>query len=97
MLGGMAAKRRRVGKAFGNALREARRDKGITQEEIAARASYSTVSISLFENGHRQPTISAVISLEDALGLEPGDLVRRTKLHLIATRQNDPAISGLRP
>lgn len=79
MLGGMASKRRRVGNAFGAALREARKTKEMSQEELAARASYSTVSISLFENGHRQPTISAVISLEVALGLEPGELVRRTR------------------
>ena len=87
MLAVMAAKRRRVGKAFGIALREARITKGITQEELADRADYSTVSISFFENGHRQPTISALISLEDALGLDPGELVRQTKVHLRSARK----------
>lgn len=74
----MAAKRRRVGNAFGLALRDARDKKKITQEELAARADYSTVSISQFENGHKQPTISAVISLEKGLGLCPGQLVQDT-------------------
>lgn len=86
MLAVMAAKRRRVGKAFGIALREARLKSGVTQEELAGRANYSTVLISLLENGHRQPTISALISIEDALGLQPGELTRQTKVHLRATR-----------
>lgn len=80
----MAAKRRRVGDAFGIALREARVKKAITQEELAARSNYSTVTISMFENAHRQPTISALISLEDALGMEAGELVRQTKARLRA-------------
>ena len=80
----MATKRRRVGNAFGIALREARAQKAITQEELAARSHYSTVTISMFENAHRQPTISAIISLEDALGLESGELVRKTKAKLRA-------------
>lgn len=87
MLGVMVAKRRRVGNAFASALREARGKARITQEELAARSNYSTVSISFFENGHRQPTISALISLEDAMGLESGTLVRETKLHLKRPRQ----------
>lgn len=94
MLGAMAAKRRRVGNAFGVALLAARRQKGISQEVLAGRADYSTVSISLFENGHRQPTISALISLEAALGLEPGDLVRQTVLHLKSAQTNQRARSA---
>lgn len=86
MLGGMAAKRRRVGNAFGLALREARANKKMSQEELAGRANYSTVSISQFENGHKQPTISALMSLEEALGVEPGELVKMTRRALKASR-----------
>lgn len=78
----MAAKRQRVGSAFGIALRETRVKCNVTQEELAERANYSTVTISLFENGHRQPTISALMSLEKALGLEAGELTRLTKQRL---------------
>lgn len=78
----MAVKRSRVGKAFGIALREAREASQITQEELAGRASYASNYISLLETARRQPTISAIIALEQALALPPGDLVRQTVLSL---------------
>lgn len=78
----MAAKRSRVGKAFGAALREAREASGITQEELAGRADYAPNYVSLLETAKRQPTISAIVYLEKALALSPGELVKRTVLAL---------------
>ena len=78
----MAGKRRKVGDAFGTALRAARAQRGWTQEELGAAASYSTVTVSFLENGRRQPTLSAILALEEALGLPAGELVRRTRERL---------------
>jgi transcriptional regulator with XRE-family HTH domain len=74
----MTVKRSRVGKAFGVVLRRAREDAGVTQEQLAAKASYGANYISMLERAARQPTISAVLALENGLGLDPGELVRRT-------------------
>ena len=78
----MKSKRSRVGRTFGDVLREARHGRKVTQEELAGLADYGTVFISLLENGHRQPTISAILAFEEALGLAPGELVKRTKIRL---------------
>jgi transcriptional regulator with XRE-family HTH domain len=85
----MAGKRSRVGQAFGIALREAREAAGITQEELAGRASYGPNHISLLETAKRQPTISSILALEGALSLAPGDLVKRTHAAL-ASRARRP-------
>ena len=80
----MAVKRSRVGKAFGIALREAREASRITQEELASRASYASNYISLLETAKRQPTISSILALENALSLAPGALVQRTHAILVS-------------
>lgn len=80
----MAVKRSRVGKAFGVSLRDAREALKITQEELAGRANYGPNYISLLETAKRQPTISSILSLEKAMDLSPGELVRRTQALLVA-------------
>jgi transcriptional regulator with XRE-family HTH domain len=80
----MAVRRSRVGDAFGKALREARLAASLTQEQLAATAGYGANFISLLETGDRQPTISSIISLERALGLGQGDLVKATYANLPA-------------
>jgi transcriptional regulator with XRE-family HTH domain len=74
----MTAKRSRVGKAFGLALRQARQAAGLTQEELADRSHYGANYISMLERAVRQPTISAILAIEAALDLAAGDLVRLT-------------------
>jgi hypothetical protein len=41
----------------------------------------------LLENGRRQPTLSAILALESALGLAAGELVRRTRERLPAPKR----------
>lgn len=79
----MAAKRSRVGKAFGIALREAREACHLTQEELAGRADYGPNYISLLETAKRQPTVSSILAIEAALSLSPGELVKRTHALLV--------------
>lgn len=80
----MAVKRSRVGKAFGIALRGAREACRLTQEELAGRADYGPNYISLLETAKRQPTVSSILAIEDALSLSPGELVKRTHAILAA-------------
>ena len=78
MLAGMATKRNRVGRAFGEALRAARTEAQLTQEALAEAADFKTSYISMLETAVRQPTVTAIIAFEQAMNLEAGELVRRT-------------------
>lgn len=78
MLAVMGIERNRVGGAFGEALRKARLEANLTQESLAEMADFKDGYISMLESGLRQPTITAVIAFEQALDLEPGEMVRRT-------------------
>jgi transcriptional regulator with XRE-family HTH domain len=67
-----AFKQLRVAKAFGVVLRAARTDAGISKEHLAELADIDHTYPSLMERGLRQPTIGRVISIADALQIEPG-------------------------
>ena len=69
---------------FGEILVEARRDAGLSQEQVAAAIGASNVFISLLENGKRQPSLTAAIRLAWSLGLTPEELMRRVARRLDA-------------
>ncbi len=52
-----------------------RRDKGLTQEDVAARSGFSQQYISSLERGRRNPTIITLYELAQALGVSHVDLV----------------------
>jgi predicted ATPase/DNA-binding XRE family transcriptional regulator len=60
-------------RAFGTALKRARRAAHLTQAELAERAGFSVVYISMLERGARQPQPSTVTLLADALELTAPD------------------------
>lgn len=57
--------RRLVGRNFARV----RRDKGLTQEQVAERSGFSQQYISGLEQGRRNPTIVTVYELAQALGV----------------------------
>lgn len=59
---------------FGRNLRTLRAFKGMGQDELAERAGMNRASISLLENGYRQPRRSTARRLAAALGVEPETL-----------------------
>lgn len=67
-----------VAASFGAELRKARANADLTQQVVAERADIDPVFVSFLENGHRQPSLAVLLSLERALGLAAGELVRRT-------------------
>jgi ribosome-binding protein aMBF1 (putative translation factor) len=75
----MPAKRqtKKLAETFGAELRQARRTAGLTQQILAERAEVDPVFISFLENGHRQPSLTVLVSLERVLGLKSGELVAR--------------------
>jgi transcriptional regulator with XRE-family HTH domain len=71
-------RRQKVAVAFGRVLREARKAKGMSQEELAAQADFDRTYPSLLERGLRTPTLTVVIQLAKVLGVTAAWLVNKT-------------------
>ena len=78
----MATDSKSVQKAFGEALRQVRVGRGISQQELALESELDRTYISLLERGLRQPTITTLMGLSDALGIDPALLIKKTKARL---------------
>jgi transcriptional regulator with XRE-family HTH domain len=64
-------------KAFGQALREIRQSKGISQERLALEGGFDRTYISLIERGINSPTIRIVVGIAGVLKVPPSKIVRR--------------------
>ena len=60
-------------------VRMLRRERGLSQERLAARAGLTTWTINRLEAGKINPTLQTVQRVADALGVEIVDLFPRTK------------------
>jgi DNA-binding XRE family transcriptional regulator len=69
------ARSNEVAQRFGDNLRRIRRRKGLSQDELAARASLHRTEIGLLENGQRVARITTMIQLAGALGVDPTELI----------------------
>jgi len=66
----------RVLKDLGEALRRARTERGLSQEELGLRTGIHRNYIGGIERGERSPTVVKVVELADALDVRLGDLFR---------------------
>jgi transcriptional regulator with XRE-family HTH domain len=62
---------------LGNTVRRLREAKGWSQEKLAEKSDLHRTYISGIERGIRNPTLTILFKLADALGVEPGNLVNR--------------------
>ena len=62
---------------FGQVLREQRLSRELSQEELALAADVDRTFVSQMERGIRQPTITTLIKLAGALGIQPSTLIVR--------------------
>ena len=69
---------RQVATAFGGLLRTARLGAGLSQKKLADSAGMSLNAEARYERGQLQPTLSKIIDLAAALGIEPHTLVQMT-------------------
>jgi len=60
--------------SFGQAIRQRRRELGLTQEELARRLKVSAPYVALLESANRHPSEEIVIKLGRELGLDPREL-----------------------
>jgi len=70
--------RQSVAKAFGNVLRTARKDRGLSQEELGLDADLDRTYTSLLERGLRTPSLALLFALANVLRIPPSQLVSDT-------------------
>jgi len=58
-------------------LRRKRHDRHMTQEELAERAGLSARYVAAIERGDVSASVTVLGQIAEALGVEPGDLLRR--------------------
>ena len=70
-------------KAFGEELRKARENCGLSQEKLGFESGYHRTYISQLERGQKSPTLKAIIKIAAALGIKASGFIarieRRTK------------------
>ena len=59
------------------AIRDARKQRGITQMELAQLIKVSQGAISQWENGNSRPTLDNLVAIANALGCKVDDLITR--------------------
>jgi transcriptional regulator with XRE-family HTH domain len=64
-----------VAERFGDNLRRVRRREGLSQEDLAVRASLHRTEIGKLENTERVPRIDTLIQLAGAMAVAPGELL----------------------
>src|SRR5260370_29062417 len=88
---------------FGQRLRHLRRARGLTLAQLGQRVGRATSALSLLENGRREPKLSLLNALAEALQVAPSELLsrqppnRRAQLEIpIEEAQQEPPYAALR-
>lgn len=63
-------------KHLGNKIREKRKEKGVSQEELASVLGITKASISKYELGIREPSFRQMIKIANAMSIDPLSLVK---------------------
>lgn len=72
---------------LGEALRQARRAAGISQEELAFEAKVDRTYVSHLENGHKSPTVDVLFRLCPVLGIAASQLILQVERALESRRK----------
>jgi transcriptional regulator with XRE-family HTH domain len=67
----------RIASIFGKVLRDQRRISGLSQEALALTAEVDRTFVSQMERGIRQPTLTTLWKLAEALSIRPSVFVQR--------------------
>jgi transcriptional regulator with XRE-family HTH domain len=67
---------------FGKVLKEQRELKKLSQEKLAELCDLDRTYISLLERGLRQPTISTLFKIANALNITPSELIKKLEIQL---------------
>jgi transcriptional regulator with XRE-family HTH domain len=61
--------------AFGRRLRILRRERGLSQDDLARNTDVHPTAIGRFERGSREPRLTTILRLARGLGVLPGALL----------------------
>jgi transcriptional regulator with XRE-family HTH domain len=75
---------KQVARAFGQALRAARRRQGISQDRLGELCDLDRTYPSLLERGLRGPTVAMLLRLSGGLGVKPEQLLDDTVVRLLS-------------
>lgn len=64
--------------SFGRVLQKTRKDRGVSQQELALDCGLDRTFISLLERGKRQPSLTTLVTLGNSLDVDAAELVRAT-------------------
>lgn len=64
---------------FGKVLRELRLEKGLTQEQLGFEAGIRRTFVSVLELGEQQPSLSTILKLSKALGVQASELIGKVE------------------
>ena len=67
---------------FGKILRKLREGANLSQEKLAEYCDLDRTYISLLERGLRQPTITTIFKIAEALDISPSELVRKVEMEI---------------
>jgi transcriptional regulator with XRE-family HTH domain len=74
-------------KAFARTLRELRRERRLTQEELAFESGYHPKYISLLERAYYSPSLTTILELAEVLQVSGAELVTRVERVLPRARK----------
>lgn len=62
--------------SLGKRIAKIRKEKGLTQEKLAAEADLDRVAIAYIETGKRKPKVSSIYKISAAMNIDPAYLFR---------------------
>jgi transcriptional regulator with XRE-family HTH domain len=72
---------------FGQALREYRKQRGLTQEELAFQSGYHATYIGQLERGTKSPSLRTIMSLAAVLKTRGSELLKRVEALLAEAKK----------
>ena len=63
-------------RSFGNAIRDARKTQGLTQEQLAERAGLSLNYVGNLERGEKMASLETVVRVAEAMHMSGAELLR---------------------
>lgn len=74
---------------IGNKIKNLRRIKNLTQEELAERTDLSKGYISQIESEHASPSMETFLNIIEVLGTTPSDFLKTVKMKKYYTRRKN--------
>ena len=68
--------RSKEGQKFGETVRRLRKQAGLSQEALAERANLSADFLGFIERGENVPTLTTILQLARALGVQPSKIIK---------------------